>query len=228
MCAWSSCAMAHIIVTWFIVLIFMTLFLINPNSLDNKGSWRILKDFYCSVTMLRELGLILQKIITPEPKKKKHNLFMIVKKMKYPKFLSWTCCCPDIYYFNSQMYMYNVQSCYFITRIEFAITTYLSVNLFRERERERLKVHVYCVCFSEHFDQYPCRQDTVVTALFKYVHVWYVPWTHAILASFCMLTRQPPHPLPHPSSNATCILASRYMFTVFSNHHSFSNLPFFL
>ena len=28
----------------------------NPNSL-NKGSWRILKDFYCSVTMLRELGL---------------------------------------------------------------------------------------------------------------------------------------------------------------------------
>ena len=31
---------------------------INPNSLDNKGSWRILKDFYCSVTMLWELGLI--------------------------------------------------------------------------------------------------------------------------------------------------------------------------
>ena len=29
----------------------------NPNSLDNKGSWRILKDIYCSVTMLRELGL---------------------------------------------------------------------------------------------------------------------------------------------------------------------------
>ena len=29
---------------------------INPNSLD-KGSWRILKDCYCSVTMLRELGL---------------------------------------------------------------------------------------------------------------------------------------------------------------------------
>ena len=31
--------------------------LINPNSLDNKGSWRILKDFYRSVTMLREFGL---------------------------------------------------------------------------------------------------------------------------------------------------------------------------
>ena len=30
---------------------------INPNSLDNKGSCWILKDFYCSVTMLRELGL---------------------------------------------------------------------------------------------------------------------------------------------------------------------------
>ena len=30
----------------------------NHNSLDNKGSWRILKDFYCSVTMLRELGLM--------------------------------------------------------------------------------------------------------------------------------------------------------------------------
>ena len=30
---------------------------VHPNSLDNKGSWRILKDFYCSVTMLRELGL---------------------------------------------------------------------------------------------------------------------------------------------------------------------------
>ena len=28
----------------------------NPNSLDNKGSCWILKDFYCSVTMLRELG----------------------------------------------------------------------------------------------------------------------------------------------------------------------------
>ena len=27
----------------------------NPNSLDNKGSRRILKDFYCSVTLLREL-----------------------------------------------------------------------------------------------------------------------------------------------------------------------------
>ena len=34
--------------------------LINPNSLDNKGSWRILKGFYCSVTMLRESGLIKQ------------------------------------------------------------------------------------------------------------------------------------------------------------------------
>ena len=34
---------------------------INPNSLDNKGSWRILKDFYCSVTMLRKLGLIQRK-----------------------------------------------------------------------------------------------------------------------------------------------------------------------
>ena len=31
---------------------------LNPISLDNKGSWRILNDFYCSVTMLRELGLI--------------------------------------------------------------------------------------------------------------------------------------------------------------------------
>ena len=30
---------------------------LNPNSRDNKGSWRILKDLYCSVTMLRELGL---------------------------------------------------------------------------------------------------------------------------------------------------------------------------
>ena len=31
---------------------------INPiNSLDNKGSCWILKDFYCSVTMLWELGL---------------------------------------------------------------------------------------------------------------------------------------------------------------------------
>ena len=30
---------------------------INPNSLDNKGSCWILKDCYCSVTMLRELGL---------------------------------------------------------------------------------------------------------------------------------------------------------------------------
>ena len=28
---------------------------INPNSLDNKGSCWILLDFYCSVTMLREL-----------------------------------------------------------------------------------------------------------------------------------------------------------------------------
>ena len=31
---------------------------INPNSLDNKGSCWILKDFSYSVTMLRELGLI--------------------------------------------------------------------------------------------------------------------------------------------------------------------------
>ena len=30
---------------------------LNPNSRDNKGSCWILKDFYCSVTMLRELGL---------------------------------------------------------------------------------------------------------------------------------------------------------------------------
>ena len=35
-------------------------FLINPNSPDNKGSWRTLKDLYCSVTMLRELGLMTQ------------------------------------------------------------------------------------------------------------------------------------------------------------------------
>ena len=35
----------------------MIFLIINPNSLDNKGSWRILKDFYFSVTMLRELGL---------------------------------------------------------------------------------------------------------------------------------------------------------------------------
>ena len=35
--------------------------LLFPDSLDNKGSWRILKDFYCSVTMRRELGLTLHK-----------------------------------------------------------------------------------------------------------------------------------------------------------------------
>ena len=40
---------------------------INPNSLDNKGSWRILKDFYCSVTMLRELGLRVH--VCPKPHK---------------------------------------------------------------------------------------------------------------------------------------------------------------
>ena len=34
----------------------------NPNSLDNKGSCWILKDFYCSVTMLRELGLIMSAV----------------------------------------------------------------------------------------------------------------------------------------------------------------------
>ena len=31
-------------------------FVINTNSLDNKGSLRIFKDFYCLVTMLSELG----------------------------------------------------------------------------------------------------------------------------------------------------------------------------
>ena len=31
---------------------------INPNSLHNKGSCWILMDFYCSVTMLREFGLM--------------------------------------------------------------------------------------------------------------------------------------------------------------------------
>ena len=40
------------------VLFFLKRCFINPNSLDNKGSWRILKDFYCLVTMLRELGLM--------------------------------------------------------------------------------------------------------------------------------------------------------------------------
>ena len=30
----------------------------NPNSRDNKDSCRILKDFYCPVTLLRELGLM--------------------------------------------------------------------------------------------------------------------------------------------------------------------------
>ena len=32
---------------------------IHPDSRDNKGSCWMLKDFYCSVTMLRELGLTL-------------------------------------------------------------------------------------------------------------------------------------------------------------------------
>ena len=37
----------------------------NPNSLDNKGSCWILKDLYCSVTMLRELGLIMDILTVP-------------------------------------------------------------------------------------------------------------------------------------------------------------------
>ena len=37
--------------------------IMNPISLDNKGSWRILKDFNCSATMLRELGLIIYNTI---------------------------------------------------------------------------------------------------------------------------------------------------------------------
>ena len=33
--------------------------IVNPNSLDNKGSCWILLDFYCSVTMLyKELGVM--------------------------------------------------------------------------------------------------------------------------------------------------------------------------
>ena len=39
---------------------------INPNSLDNKGSCWILKDFYCSVTMLRELGLNIKEKSKPQ------------------------------------------------------------------------------------------------------------------------------------------------------------------
>ena len=39
-------------------IIWMYFELINPNSLDNKGSWGIFKEFYCSVTMIRELGLM--------------------------------------------------------------------------------------------------------------------------------------------------------------------------
>ena len=31
--------------------------ILNPKSLDNKGSCWVLKNLYCSVTMLRELGL---------------------------------------------------------------------------------------------------------------------------------------------------------------------------
>ena len=41
-----------------IYVLFWSMHLLNPNSLDNKGSWSILKDFYCSVTMCRELGLM--------------------------------------------------------------------------------------------------------------------------------------------------------------------------
>ena len=36
------------------------IYIFNPNSLDNKGSCWILKDCYCSVTMLRELGLMVK------------------------------------------------------------------------------------------------------------------------------------------------------------------------
>ena len=39
-------------------------FCIYPNSLDNKGSCWILKNFYCSVTMLRELGLKSLRCVT--------------------------------------------------------------------------------------------------------------------------------------------------------------------
>ena len=40
-------------------------YILTPNSLDNKGSCWILKDFYCSVTMLRELGL--REDVIPQP-----------------------------------------------------------------------------------------------------------------------------------------------------------------
>ena len=49
--------------------------IINPNSLDNKGSCWILKDFYCSVTMLRGLGLRLTLLLlVPFSYKLMHHL----------------------------------------------------------------------------------------------------------------------------------------------------------
>ena len=38
------------------IFIFINTTFVNPNSLDIKGSCWILKDCYCSVTMLMELG----------------------------------------------------------------------------------------------------------------------------------------------------------------------------
>ena len=51
--------------------------LLNLNSLDNKGSWRILKDFYCSVTMLRELGLNPHDNIGKTEKQKCSQTYMV-------------------------------------------------------------------------------------------------------------------------------------------------------
>ena len=43
----------------------------SPNSLDSKGSCWISLDFYCSVTMLREFGLIKSKLV-------KHNCIIFL------------------------------------------------------------------------------------------------------------------------------------------------------
>ena len=63
-----------IVIYWCLLTTFvkMPIILINPNSRDNKGSCWILKDFYCSVTMLRELVLMNVFSQTSRPIQMKH------------------------------------------------------------------------------------------------------------------------------------------------------------
>ena len=121
---------------------------IIPNSLHNKGSCWILKDFYCSVTMLRELGLKWCLFITCSHPHHQNDYWALLKSQLHVP-ITWSksiICYNYSFYWLSIHFRGHIWNAYTLLKKCPSVILQIKCSFIDSKCTSIYDLHVQCTC----------------------------------------------------------------------------------